>query len=118
MLIDIQKEESGDLGKLLHAIAIAVRDESGHIPDSQLAITDANYLINAEKAPFGIDDEKFVEIFTLRSFLQLNAIFDAYKNITNVDIEKSVKVKFDGSLELAYLGKISLNQKAIDHISI
>lgn len=108
MVNEIAREESGDLGKLLQALAIAVRDVDAHIADNQLALADANSLLKAEKAAVGIDDEKFIEIFTLRSYVQLNAIFEAYKSLTNVDIEKSIKIKFDGSLELAYLGETNI----------
>ncbi|KAK2501570.1 hypothetical protein MC885_011871, partial [Smutsia gigantea] len=76
---DISSETSGDFRKAL--------------------LTLADILYNAGENRWGTDEDKFTEILCLRSFPQLKLTFDEYRNISQKDIEDSIKGELSGHFE-------------------
>uniref|UniRef100_A0A8C8T2P8 Annexin n=1 Tax=Peromyscus maniculatus bairdii TaxID=230844 RepID=A0A8C8T2P8_PERMB len=94
---DISSETSGDFRKALLTLADGRRDESLKV-DEHLAKKDA-VLYNAGENKWGTDEDKFTEILCLRSFPQLKLTFDEYRNISQKDIEDSIKGELSGHFE-------------------
>ncbi|XP_016042234.1 annexin A3 [Erinaceus europaeus] len=94
----ISSETSGDFQKALLILADGRRDESLKV-DEHLAKKDAQILYNAGENKWGTDEDKFTEILCLRSFPQLKLTFDEYKNISQKDIEDSIKGELSGHFE-------------------
>lgn len=95
---DISSETSGDFRKALLTLADGRRDESLKV-DEHLAKKDAQILYNAGENKWGTDEDKFTEILCLRSFPQLKLTFDEYRNISQKDIEDSIKGELSGHFE-------------------
>ncbi|KAM6220935.1 annexin A3 [Rhynchocyon petersi] len=95
---DISSETSGDFRKALLTLADGRRDESLKV-DEHLAKKDAQILYDAGEKRWGTDEDKFTEILCLRSFPQLKQTFDEYKNISQKDIEDSIKGELSGHFE-------------------
>lgn len=95
---DISSETSGDFRKALLTLADGRRDESLKV-DEHLAKKDAQILYNAGENKWGTDEDKFTEVLCLRSFPQLRITFDEYKNISQKDIEDSIKGELSGHFE-------------------
>ncbi|XP_069868700.1 annexin A3 isoform X2 [Dipodomys merriami] len=95
---DISSETSGDFRKALLTLADGRRDESLKV-DEHLAKKDAQVLYNAGENKWGTDEDQFTEILCLRSFPQLKLTFDEYKNISQKDIEDSIKGELSGHFE-------------------
>nr|XP_036870763.1 annexin A3 isoform X1 [Manis javanica]XP_036870764.1 annexin A3 isoform X2 [Manis javanica] len=95
---DISSETSGDFRKALLTLADGRRDESLKV-DEHLAKKDAQILYNAGENRWGTDEDKFTEILCLRSFPQLKLTFDEYRNISQKDIEDSIKGELSGHFE-------------------
>lgn len=95
---DISSETSGDFRKALLTLADGRRDESLKV-DEHLAKKDAQVLYNAGENKWGTDEDKFTEILCLRSFPQLKLTFDEYRNISQKDIEDSIKGELSGHFE-------------------
>lgn len=95
---DIRSETSGDFRKALLTLADGKRDESLKV-DEYLAKKDAQILYNAGENKWGTDEDKFTEILCLRSFPQLKLTFDEYRNISQKDIEDSIKGELSGHFE-------------------
>lgn len=111
---DISSETSGDFRKALLTLADGRRDESVKV-DEQLAKKDAQILYNAGENKWGTDEDKFTEILCLRSFSQLKLTFDEYRNISQKDIEDSIKGELSGHFEdlLLAIGKpLSANRRS------
>ncbi|EHB15931.1 Annexin A3 [Heterocephalus glaber] len=94
----ISSETSGDFRKALLTLADGRRDESLKV-DEHLAKKDAQILYNAGENKWGTDEDKFTEILCLRSFPQLKLTFDEYGNISQKDIEESIKGELSGHFE-------------------
>lgn len=95
---DISSETSGDFRKALLTLADGGRDESLKV-DEHLAKKDAQTLYDAGEKKWGTDEDKFTEILCLRSFPQLKLTFDEYRNISQKDIEDSIKGELSGHFE-------------------
>ncbi|XP_032489501.1 annexin A3 isoform X4 [Phocoena sinus] len=95
---EISSETSGDFRKALLTLADGRRDEGLKV-DEQLAKEDAQILYNAGENKWGTDEDAFTEILCLRSFPQLKLTFDEYRNISQKDIEDSIKGELSGRFE-------------------
>ncbi|XP_007165654.1 annexin A3 isoform X2 [Balaenoptera acutorostrata] len=95
---EISSETSGDFRKALLTLADGRRDEGLKV-DEQLAKEDAQILYNAGENKWGTDEDTFTEILCLRSFPQLKLTFDEYRNISQKDIEDSIKGELSGHFE-------------------
>ncbi|XP_027710449.1 annexin A3 [Vombatus ursinus] len=95
---DISSETSGDFRKALLTLKDGRRDESQKV-DENLAKKDAQILYEAGEKRWGTDEDKFTEILCLRSFPQLRLTFEEYRNISQKDIEDSIKGELSGHFE-------------------
>ncbi|XP_055290101.1 annexin A3 isoform X2 [Moschus berezovskii] len=95
---EISSETSGDFRKALLILANGRRDESLKV-DEQLARKDAQILYNAGEKRWGTDEDAFTDILCLRSCPQLKLTFDEYRNISQKDIEDSIKGELSGHFE-------------------
>ncbi|XP_016278563.1 annexin A3 isoform X2 [Monodelphis domestica] len=62
-------------------------------------LTLADILYEAGEKRWGTDEDKFTEILCLRSFPQLRLTFEEYRNISQKDIEESIKGELSGHFE-------------------
>ncbi|XP_020669593.3 annexin A3 [Pogona vitticeps] len=95
---DISSDTSGDFRKALLMLADSKRNESEK-PNEQMAKTDAQVLYNAGEKRWGTDEDKFIEIFCLRSIPQLKLTFDEYRKLSGKKIEDSIKGELSGDFE-------------------
>ncbi|XP_075399664.1 annexin A3 [Tenrec ecaudatus] len=95
---DISSETSGDFRKALLTLADGRRDDSLEV-DQHLAKKDAQILYDAGEKRWGTDEEKFIEVLCLRSFPQLKQTFEEYRNISQKDIEESIRGELSGHFE-------------------
>ncbi|KAB0388623.1 hypothetical protein E2I00_006269, partial [Balaenoptera physalus] len=109
---EISSETSGDFRKALLTLADGRRDEGLKV-DEQLAKEDAQILYNAGENKWGTDEDTFTEILCLRSFPQLKLSMDSHynpflrcivlanisRNISQKDIEDSIKGELSGHFE-------------------
>ena len=51
----------------------------------------------------GTDDTTFVNIFCLRSYNHLRAVFAAYQNQTGVTMETVIELEFSGAIRTLFL---------------
>ncbi|XP_047441288.1 annexin A5a [Mugil cephalus] len=93
---DICGDTSGHYQKLLVILLQANREEG---VDEGKIEKDAKDLFEAGEAKFGTDEEKFITILGNRSPEHLRKVFDAYKKLSGLDIEDSVKGETTGNLE-------------------
>ena len=65
-------------------------------------------MYEAGEKKWGTDESQFNVILCSRSFPQLRAIFDAYKDIAGKDIEEAIKSEMSGDLKKGMLtvGKV------------
>jgi len=96
---DLEKATSGDLRRVLVALAAAVREEKKASHD--LAKSDAQILYNADGGKWGTDDKVF-NIFTLRSYEQLRLTFVLYKELKGYSIFDSVEKQMGGAIKSAF----------------
>jgi len=89
---DVHGDTGGDYRNLLKALLRADRDESGRV-DVEIAKTDAAALYKAGVDKIGTDEEVFIQILTSRNYMQLRLIFDAYDQMCDKDIIRSIKAE-------------------------
>lgn len=102
---DIEKEESGHLGRILRSLASGGRERSQEM-NMELAKSEAKELYDAGQGRAGTDEIVFIRIFCSRSFPQLIATFKAYYELCECDIEKAIKKEMSGNLEKALLAMV------------
>jgi len=102
---DIEKEESGYLGRILRSLVAGGREKTADI-NLELAKAEAKELYEAGEGRMGTDEIVFIRIFCTRSYQQLVAIFNAYEQLCQHDIEKAVKAEMSGNLERALLALV------------
>ncbi len=101
---DIEKAESGYLGRILRSLVAGGRENSKHEKiNLELAKSEAKELYDAGQGRFGTDELVFIRVFCSRSFTQLIATFNAYSEMFECDIEKAIKKEMSGNLERALL---------------
>ncbi|KAI8593969.1 Annexin 11b [Geranomyces variabilis] len=96
----VQSETSGHFRKLLTALLVAQRDETG-----------AGYDINADVENFykagvgkmGTDESAFISLLCNRPATHLRQVFAAYHQKHNMTMEQVIKKEFSGDLEKALL---------------
>ncbi|KAM6923803.1 annexin A5a [Xenentodon cancila] len=96
----LEKDISGDTGghyrKLLVILLQGSREEG---VDEENIEKDAKELYDAGKGKVGTDEEKLIMILGNRSAEHLQKVFDAYKKLSDSDIEDSLKSETTGNLE-------------------
>ncbi|XP_051897474.1 annexin A4-like isoform X2 [Pristis pectinata] len=101
----LQSENAGDFEHLLVSLQKGKRDESGHV-DASLAKVDAQELFAAGEDKWGTDETKFIKVFCRRNFAHLQRVFEEYYQITNKDVEDSIKDEMSGTFQMGMLGLV------------
>lgn len=101
----IQCENAGDFENLLLALLKGKRDES-IVVDTSLAKVDAQELFAAGEDKWGTDETKFIKVFCRRSFAHLRKVFEEYFQITNKDVEDSIKDEMSGTFQMGMLALV------------
>jgi len=102
---DIDSDTSGNFGRLMFSLVQAARSEDDGV-DDDLAVEDANALIEAGEACWGTDESRFNVILAQRSFDQLAATFDQYETISEKTMEEAIKSEMSGDVEKAFLAVV------------
>jgi len=95
---DVMSDTGGTFERLLVSQLTANRDESGTV-DQALAVQEAAELFKAGAGKVGTDESTFNRIFSMRSYQQLRATFDAYRANHKKEIEAAIKSEFSGYAE-------------------
>uniref|UniRef100_A0A8C6THS1 Annexin n=1 Tax=Neogobius melanostomus TaxID=47308 RepID=A0A8C6THS1_9GOBI len=98
---DIEGDTSGDVRNLLTALLQGNRDETWEV-DEELAEQDATSLIEAGEEQFGTDESTFNYILAMRNYLQLQATFKAYEQLSGTEILDAIKNETAGTLKKCY----------------
>jgi len=101
LIEDIESETSGDLRRILVAIATANRETKE--VDVEEAKADAQRLYDAGEGKWGTDENIFNQIFALRSFEQLKVTWLYYRKLTGSLILDVIEKELSGKLRSAFL---------------
>ncbi|XP_076018203.1 annexin A13-like isoform X2 [Genypterus blacodes] len=99
---DIEDDTSGDVRNLLVSLLQASRDE-GYEVDEGLAEQDATALFEAGEGRFGTDESTFSYILTHRNYMQLQATFKIYEQLSGTDILDAIDAEATGTLKDCYI---------------
>ncbi|KAI0207621.1 Annexin A7 [Lamellibrachia satsuma] len=95
---DFQNETSGNFKRLLVSQCNAGRQEDDDV-DEDKAREDAQEIYDAGEGQFGTDESVINMVLCSRSFPQLRATFDSYKDLADRDIEDAIEAETSGSLQ-------------------
>jgi len=98
---DIESETSGDLKRILVALAMANREKKPVNNDEAKA--DAQRLYDAGEGTWGTDEKIFNQIFALRSFRQLRLTWLYYRKLTGKLIFEVLDKELSGKVRAAFV---------------
>ncbi|XP_077592502.1 annexin A13-like [Stigmatopora nigra] len=98
---DIEGDTSGDVRNLLMALMQGNRDETYDV-DEELAEQDAATLFEAGEGQFGTDESTFSYILASRNYLQLQATFKMYEQLSGREILDVIENETSGTLKRCY----------------
>ncbi|XP_067876820.1 annexin A4-like isoform X2 [Heterodontus francisci] len=101
----LKSENSGDFEELLVSLLKGKRDENYEV-DESLAKVDAQGLFAAGEDKWGTDETKFIKVFCRRNFTHLRRVFEEYYQLTNKDIEDTIKDEMSGTFEMGMLALV------------
>uniref|UniRef100_A0A8C3B2U3 Annexin n=1 Tax=Cyclopterus lumpus TaxID=8103 RepID=A0A8C3B2U3_CYCLU len=102
---DIEGDTSGDVRNLLMALLEGNRDESYEV-DEQLAEEDATCLFEAGEGSFGTDESTFNFVLASRNYLQLQATFKIYEQLSGTEILDAIENETSGTLKKCYVALV------------
>uniref|UniRef100_A0A672ZD37 Annexin n=1 Tax=Sphaeramia orbicularis TaxID=375764 RepID=A0A672ZD37_9TELE len=102
---DIEGDTSGDVRNLLTALLQGNRDESYEV-DEDLAEQDATALFEAGEGCFGTDESTFSYILASRNYLQLQATFKIYEQLSGTEILDAIENETSGTLKKCYVALV------------
>uniref|UniRef100_A0A8C9ZJS2 Annexin n=1 Tax=Sander lucioperca TaxID=283035 RepID=A0A8C9ZJS2_SANLU len=102
---DIEGDTSGDVRNLLTALLQGNRDESYEV-DEELAEQDATCLFEAGEGRFGTDESTFSYILASRNYLQLQATFKIYEQLSGTEILDAIENETSGTLKKCYIALV------------
>uniref|UniRef100_H2SN46 Annexin n=1 Tax=Takifugu rubripes TaxID=31033 RepID=H2SN46_TAKRU len=102
---DIEGDTSGDVRNLLMALLQGNRDESYEV-DEGLAEQDATSLFEAGEDRFGTDESTFSYILASRNYLQLQATFKIYEQLSGTEILDAIENETSGTLKKCYIALV------------
>ncbi|XP_049604902.1 annexin A13 [Syngnathus scovelli] len=102
---DIEGDTSGDVRNLLMALLQGIRDESYEV-DEELAEQDAAALFEAGEGCFGTDESTFTSILASRNYLQLQATFKMYEQLSGTEILDAIENETSGTLKRCYVALV------------
>ncbi|XP_020605141.1 uncharacterized protein LOC110043977 isoform X1 [Orbicella faveolata] len=100
---DLKGDTSGHFEDLLVELSKGQRDESSKV-DKGLAKKDAEALMQASY--LGTDEDKFVQVFTQRSFAHLKVVFQEYKKVCNQEMDECIEEEMSQDLEKGFLALV------------
>ncbi|KAJ0059708.1 hypothetical protein NL108_011197, partial [Boleophthalmus pectinirostris] len=98
---DIEGDTSGDVRNLLMALLQGNRDETYEV-DEELAEQDATALFEAGEGCFGTDESTFSYVLAMRNYLQLQATFKIYEQLSGTEILDAIENETSGTLKKCY----------------
>uniref|UniRef100_A0A3B3YJ09 Annexin n=1 Tax=Poecilia mexicana TaxID=48701 RepID=A0A3B3YJ09_9TELE len=98
---DIESDTSGDVRNLLMALLQGNRDETYDV-DEDLAEQDATALFEAGEGRFGTDESTFSYVLASRNYLQLQATFKIYEQLSGTEILDAIDNETSGTLKKCY----------------
>jgi len=101
LIKDIQRETSGDLGRILVSCATANRETKP--VDNDEAKSEAKMLYDAGEGKWGTDERIFNQIFAHRSPEQLKLTFLYYRKLSSNIIFDAIEKEMSGKLKSAFL---------------
>merc|ERR1719233_2118412 len=102
LIKDIESETSGNLRKILVAIATGNRETNK--PDIQLAKKEAQMLFDAgEGKKAGTDESVFIQIFATRSPMHLKLVWLLYRKLSGHLIFDALEKEMSGKLKSAFI---------------
>ncbi|XP_031564848.1 uncharacterized protein LOC116300181 [Actinia tenebrosa] len=96
LIEEVQGETSGDFRSVLIALLQGKRGLSSDSVNEEDAYQDAQRLLEAGEKRWGTDESVFINILTTRSPMQLKAIFQAYKHVSNKEILEAIEEELEG----------------------
>jgi len=101
LIKDIESETSGNLRKILVAMATGNRETKK--PDIELAKQEAQMLFDAGENRVGTDETVFIQIFATRSPMHLKLVWLLYRKLTGHLIFEALEKELSGKLRLAFI---------------
>jgi len=98
MVEDIDNDMSGNVCRLLYSLAQAARSEDEDV-DDDLAVEDAEALIEAGEASWGTDESRFNVVLASRSFTQLAETFSHYAVRSERSIIEAIESEMSGDVQ-------------------
>lgn len=98
MVEDIDNDMSGNVCRLLYSLAQAARSEDEDV-DDDLAVEDAEALIEAGEASWGTDESRFNVVLASRSFTQLAETFAHYAVRSERSIIEAIESEMSGDVK-------------------
>uniref|UniRef100_A0A671X646 Annexin n=1 Tax=Sparus aurata TaxID=8175 RepID=A0A671X646_SPAAU len=105
LVADIEGDTSGDVRNLLMTLLEGTRDESYDV-DDDLAEADATSLFEAGEGCFGTDESTFSYILATRNYLQLQATFKVYEQLSGTEILDAIENETSGTLKKCYIALV------------
>ncbi|XP_041032337.1 annexin A4-like [Carcharodon carcharias] len=102
---DLKSENSGDFKELLLSLLKGNRDEGWDVNEG-LANQDAKALFAAGEDKWGTDETAFIKIYCRRNFKHLRRVFEEYYQLTNKDIEDTIKDEMSGTFQMGMLALV------------
>jgi len=109
LIADIESDTIGTAGSFFVLLAQGTRNENSTI-NATLVQEDVDNLYKAGMGQLGTDDTTFVNIFCLRSYNHLRAVFAAYQNQTGVTMETVIELEFSGAIRTLFLSLVQYAQ--------
>lgn len=103
---DIRSDTEGNFRHLLVSLCNAAREENPHA-DAGRAKKDAQDILDAGEKHWGTDESAFNMILASRSFPQLRATFEAYREVSGFGILDTIKRETSGSLQEGFLAIVN-----------
>lgn len=103
---DIQSDTAGNFRHLLVSLCNAAREENPQV-DKGRAKKDAQDILDAGEKHWGTDESIFNLVLCTRSFPQLRATFEAYREISGLGILDSIKRETSGALQEGFLAIVN-----------
>jgi len=95
LIVDVLDDTSFNFKGTLRALMAGARDESWTVDEGQ-ATADCTALFEAGENRWGTDDDKFIELFTKRSYPSLRRTFAIYKEKHGKEIVDVIKSETSG----------------------
>lgn len=103
---DIRSDTEGNFQHMLVSLCNAAREENPKV-DTGLAKKDAQDILGAGEKHWGTEESVFNLVLCTRSFPQLRATFEAYRDSSGFGIVDTIKRETSGSLQEGYLAIVN-----------